>query len=192
MKDSLPVINTPRLILREITLNDTKDMFEYAQLPYIGPDAGWEPHGSISHTKEVINMFRRKKIYGQLGVYAIILREENKMIGTCELHTYVAGFKAELGYTVNPEYWGRGIAVEASKGLLKWGFEGLGLRRIECMCFIRNNQSRRVCEKLGFKYEGVRRNGYQLYDGRIYDLISYAMTDDDYDEIIRDSLWNVK
>jgi len=41
MRDSLPVINAPRLILREITLNDTKDMFEYAQLPYIGPDAGW-------------------------------------------------------------------------------------------------------------------------------------------------------
>ena len=112
------------------------------------------------------------------------------MIGTCELHTYVAGFKAELGYTVNPAYWGKGIAVEASKALLKWGFEGLGLRRIECMCFVRNNQSRRVCEKLGFKYEGVRRNGYQLYDGRIFDLISYAMTNDDYDEIVRDNLWN--
>ena len=63
MRDSLPVLNTPRLILREITLNDARDMFEYAQLPYIGPDAGWEPHSNISHTKEVINMFRRKKIF---------------------------------------------------------------------------------------------------------------------------------
>ena len=43
-------------------------MYEYAHLSFIGPEAGWEPHRNISDTKEVIRMFMRKKIYGQLGV----------------------------------------------------------------------------------------------------------------------------
>ena len=57
--------------------------------------------------------------------------ENNKMIGTVELHTYTPSFKAELGYTVSPYYWGFGYAVEASKEVIKYGFEELNLKRIE-------------------------------------------------------------
>lgn len=192
MHSGLPVIKTKRLILREICEKDIDDMFEYAKLSYVGPDAGWEPHSNRSHTREVIKMFNKKKLYGQLGVYAVILQETNKMIGTCELHTYVAGFKAELGYTINPQYWGNGYAVEASKALLKWGFECLYLKRVECLFFERNKQSKRVCEKLGFKFEGIRRKGYQLYDGGIFDIESYALTDDDYRRIGLLRLWEEK
>ena len=190
MKSSLPIFETERLILREINEHDIFDMHEYAQLSYIGPNAGWEPHGSLSHTKEVIRSFNRKPQYGQLGVYAIILKENHKMIGTVELHTYVRDFKAELGYTVSPYYWGLGIAVEASKELIKWGFNQLNLKRIECCCFSTNAQSRRVCEKLQFRYEGLRRKGYKLYNGYIGDLDCYAMIDDEFRQIIEDNLWD--
>ncbi|CCY08154.1 gCN5-related N-acetyltransferase [Coprobacillus sp. CAG:698] len=192
MINNLPILETQRLILREICEKDAKDMNEYAKIPYVGPEAGWEPHTTLSYTKNVIRMFNRKKYYGQLGVFAIILRENNKMIGTVELHTYTPSFKAELGYTVSPYYWGFGYAVEASKEVIKYGFEELNLKRIECMCFPENAQSKRVCEKLLFPYEGVRRKGYQLYNGRISDLISFAMTDDDYYKIKEEKLWEKK
>ena len=87
MQIDIPTIETKRLILREIMLEDCHDMFEYAKLPYIGPVAGWETHRSINETKTVIQMFRDKKKYGQLGVFAIVWKETNKMIGTLELHT---------------------------------------------------------------------------------------------------------
>lgn len=190
MKSNLPVFETKRLILREINESDIYDMYEYAQIPYVGPSAGWEPHGSTSHTKEVIRSFIRKPQYGQLGVYAIILKENHKMIGTVELHTYVRDFKAELGYTVSPYYWGHGYAFEASQAIIKWGFNDLHLKRIECCCFSTNNQSRRVCEKLGFRYEGLRRKGYKLYNGYIGDLDCYAMIDDEFYQILTDNLWN--
>lgn len=180
MQIDIPTIETKRLILREIMLEDCHDMFEYAKLPYIGPVAGWEPHRSINETKTVIQMFRDKKKYGQLGVFAIVWKETNKMIGTLELHTYIRGFKAELGYTVNPAYWGRGIAVEAAKEALKWGFHTLHLKRIECGTFITNIQSKRVCEKLQLTYEGIKKNGYLLYDGTIHDIACYALTDYEY------------
>lgn len=192
MQNSLPILETPRLILREICDKDAKDMFEYAKLSYIGPVAGWEPHSSVSYTKDVIKAFNRKKYYGQLGVFAVILKSENKMIGTIELHTYTPNFKAELGYTINPSYWGNGYAVEASKELLRFGFENLNLKRIECMCFTDNNQSKRVCEKLCFVYEGIRKKGYQLYNGKICDLMAYALTDDDYEKILWEKSWEKK
>lgn len=180
MFEKLPVIETKRLILREITLNDTFDMYEYASLPSFGPMAGWEPHRSILDTKSRIKMMIDKKKYGQLGTFAVILKEEDKMIGTIELHTYIRGFKAELGYSINPKYQAKGYATEAAIEAIVWGFEYLGLSRIECTTYTHNFSSQKVCEKLQFEYEGIRKKGYQLYDGSLHDLKCYGLTDDDY------------
>ncbi len=177
---SVPYMETERLILRETKPSDFKDMFEYAHLPYIGPVAGWAPHRTLGETRGVLKLFNDKKSYGQLGTIAVIWKENNKMIGTVELHTFIAGFKAELGYTINPEYWGKGIAVEASKKALEWAFCLLKLKRIECSTFVENERSIRVCEKLGLTYEGIRKKAYQLYDGSIHDLKCYSLTDDEY------------
>ena len=180
MNTKLPVIETKRLILREIQLNDCYDMFEYANLNDFGPMAGWQPHRTVGETRQIIQLFLDKVKYGQLGTFAVILKEENKMIGTLELHTYIRGFKAELGYSINPKYQGFGYATEASIEAIIWGFEELGLSRIECTTYTYNKPSQRVCEKLRFTYEGVRKKGYQLYDGSLHDLKCYAITDDEY------------
>lgn len=180
MNTKLPIIETKRLILREINLNDCIDMFEYAKLKDFGPMAGWQPHRSVGETKSIIQLFHDKKKYGQLGTFAVILKEENKMIGTLELHTYVRGYKAELGYSINPKYQGCGYATEAAIEAIIWGFEDLGLARIECSTYTHNISSQKVCEKLRFTYEGVRKKGYQLYDGSLHDIKCYAITDDEY------------
>lgn len=180
MNTILPIIETKRLILREIKLSDCKDMHEYACLPGFGPMAGWQPHRTLGETKSIIQMFIDKKKYGQLGTFAVILKEENKMIGTLELHTYMRGFKAELGYSINPNYQGKGYATEGAIEVLIWGFEDLGLARIECTTYTHNFSSQKVCEKLHLTYEGVRKKGYQLYDGSLHDLKCYAITEDEY------------
>ncbi len=188
--EKLPNISTPRLLLREIEETDAADMFHYARLPMVGPNAGWQPHTSPSETKAIIKLFKGKTKYGQLGVFAIVWKENNKMIGTIELHSYTRGHKAELGYTVSPDYWGRGIAVEASKYIIAWGFKDLGLKRIECTAFTNNHKSRRVCEKLGLTYECIKRKGYLLYDGSIRDIECYAITDDEFiNRIYIDAWW---
>ena len=186
---TLPTIETERLILREIEEKDYIDMYEYASLPYIGPVAGWQPHTSPNYTKSVIKMYRNKYQFGQIGVYAIHLKENDKMIGTVELHTYTKGFKAELGYTINPKYWGKGIAYEASREVVRFGFDDLNLKRIECCSFVNNIQSKRVCEKLGLTYEGIKKKAYVLYDGTIHDLICYAIVDDEFYDRIRQGNW---
>lgn len=186
---NLPIIETQRLILREIEQIDTYDMYEYARLYNVGPTAGWQPHSSVSETSATIKLFQSKKKYGQPGVFAVVLKESNKMIGTIELHTYTKDYKAELGYTINPKYWGQGYAYEAAKAVIKWGFEKLNLIRIECTTFSTNYQSNRVCEKLGLRYEGLRKKGYMLYDGTVHDLECYAIVDDEYFERVRNNTW---
>lgn len=178
----MPIIETERLFLREISYSDLEDIFEYSKLPFVGPSAGWEPHRNLNDTKKVIEIFLNKRKYGQLGVFAIILKSEKKMIGTVELHSYIKSFKAELGYTVNPKYWGKGYATEASKAILHWGFKRLNLTRIESTTFINNYSSKRVCEKLGLRFEGIRKKGYMLYDGSIHDVIAFAITDEEYND----------
>ena len=189
MQKNLPVLETKRLILREIEDKDCFDMYEYAHLSYIGPSAGWEPHTNLTNTKNIIKLFKGKIDYGQLGVFAVVLKENNKMIGTIELHSFVKGFKAELGYTINPYYWGKGYALEASKAVIAWGFDHLELKRIECIMFCVNQQSIRVCEKLGLTLEGKRKKGYMLYDGTVNDVLCYSIVDEEFYERIRNHTW---
>lgn len=177
---SVPTYETKRLILRETELDDAKDYFEFACLDNVGPVAGWREHKSVNETKAVLNLFEGKKDTGQLGTMAVVLKENNKMIGTVELHTYTKDFKAELGYTISPYYWGKEYAVEASLKALDWGFNKLHLKRIEASTLTFNKQSYRVLEKLHFTFEGLRKKAYKMYDGKIYDIYSYALTDEEY------------
>ncbi len=177
---SLPVMKTERLVLREIHIGDAKDMFEYAKRPNVGPMAGWEPHESLADSINVIDMFHRQKEKGALGVWAIVLKETDKMIGTIELHGYRQGHKAELGYVISSDYWGMGYTVEAAKAVLKYAFEYLGLKRVDCNAFSINKQSIRVCEKLGLKYVGTKQKGYMRFDGQLFDEVMFGITDDEY------------
>lgn len=191
--NKLPVFKTDRLILRDINVYDAPDMFEYSCSPLVGPMAGWEPHKTVLETASVINLFIDSKNRGEPGVFAIIHRENNKMIGTIELYNYKPGFKAELGYALSPAYWGQGLIVEAANCLIDWGFNDLNLKRIEVAAFKENYQSQRVCEKLGFQKEGIARNAYLRYDGIVCDKVMFGMTDLDYYEKMkqeyRERIW---
>lgn len=176
----LPMIQTERLILREISILDAVDMYEYSKDPLVGPLAGWAPHRSIDESLGVIGMFLDAKKRGEPGVYAIVLKSANKMIGTIELYNHVPSYKAELGYSIASKYWGQGYATEAAKAVVDVGFKILKLKRIEASTYVDNYQSQRVCEKVGFQKEGIARNGYLRYDGQIFDKLVYGITDEDY------------
>lgn len=178
----LPTLFTNRLIIRPLSVLDADDMFEYAKTPYVGPMAGWAPHISITETMSIIRLMTTIKNPYELGCWAIVLKENNKMIGTIELYNHITNFKAELGYSLNPVYWKNGYTTEAAKEVVSYGFEFLNLKRIEIGTFIDNISSQKVAEKLGFIKEGVARNGYVRYDGKIFDKLIYGMTIEEYIE----------
>ena len=120
-------------------------MYEYAKTNLVGPKAGWAPHINLNETFTILrNMVLFKPQY-ELGNWAIVDKNTNKMIGTIELYNYIPNFKAELGYALNPAYWGQGLVTEAGLKVLEFGFDSLELKSIEAGTFLDNYQSQRVC-----------------------------------------------
>ena len=140
----LPTLYTQRLIIRPLSILDADDMYEYAKTPYVGPTAGWPPHSSVQETISIIKTMTTIKTPYELGSWAIVLKSSNKMIGTIELYNYIYRFKAELGYSINPAFWGCGFATEAAREVISYAFEFLELKRIEVGTFVDNYQSQRV------------------------------------------------
>ena len=175
----MPYFETERLILRELKRSDARSILDYAQLPNVGPMAGWEPHKTIEDSLEFINYAIKKRDFGQPGIFSIILKENYQMIGTIEIHSYKE-FKGDMGFVLHPDYWNRGIITEAAKAIIIYGMEILELKRLTYCHFPHNVTSKRVCEKLGFKFEGILRNKYILFDGTVLDDVTYSITNEDY------------
>ena len=147
------MLETERLILRKWTEEDAESLFEYAKDSEIGPAAGWPPHKSVEESRAVI-----KNVFDGAECYAICEKEKNIAIGAVELklNGYTNKTKRddeyELGYWLGQPFWGRGYMPEASRELLRRGFEDLGMTTIWCAYYDGNLKSKRVQEKLGFVY----------------------------------------
>ena len=83
--------------------------------------------------------------------------------------------RAEMGYWVGRKYWKQGIATEAAKAMLEFGFKKLGLHSVIARYFDINPASGRVMEKCGMKYEGTLRssdwNNQGICDASYYALL---------------------
>lgn len=145
------IFKTERLILRPWKESDASNLYKYAKNPNIGPIAGWPPHQSIEESLNIINTVFAKK-----ETYAIV--KDDEAIGSIGILIHPDGNHywgdncGELGYWIGEPYWGQGLIVEASKVLLKHGFEDLGLKKIYATFKNDNFQSKRVLEKLDFHH----------------------------------------
>lgn len=176
---------TERLILREFHYSDIDDLFEYARNPNVGPNAGWKPHESKRESLSVLKQFINS---GE--VWAIVYKDNNKVIGSIGLHKDAKRSNERarmIGYALSEEYWGQGLATEAAKCVIKYGFEVMKLDIISVYHYPHNYRSKRVIEKCGFKYEGILRHASILYDGNLCDEVCYSMTKDEYISIYRES-----
>lgn len=160
---NLPTLETKRLVLRRMLVSDCYDMFEYARLPEVTEHLTWSPHANLDYTKEYLAHLSHHYRLGDFYDWALILKEENKMIGTCGFTRFhFPHDSAEVGYVINPGYRGRGIAPEALAAVLAFGFETVGLHRIEAKFVAENEASRRVMEKVGMRFEGIAREGMKI------------------------------
>lgn len=81
---------------------------------------------------------------------------------------------AEIGYFIAEPYWGKGIATEAVRQIVEYGFSTLGMIRIYAGVFAYNPASMKVLEKCGFQKEGIARNAL-IKNGKIWDEHRYAI-----------------
>ncbi len=114
---------------------------------------------------------------------AIVLPASGQLIGNCGIRQESpASQEAEIGYELDPEYWGRGYATEAACEMLAFGFTELGLHRVSSWCVADNTASAHVLEKLGLRLEGrVREKEY--YKGRWWDVLLYGILRKEWEAI---------
>lgn len=144
-------LETERLILRPFSLRDASDLIEIEKFnkKFRGKDALQKAQTWI------------KKSVNKKGFYlAIVLKEENKVIGyteLCHLDWFPYHEAGEICYHLNKRYWGKGYATEGSKSLIDYCFGKLKFRKIYADTDPDNFASQNVLKKLGFKLEGVIR-----------------------------------
>ena len=180
-----PKLYTNRLILREINISDILDIYEYASDKEMTTYTVWEPHKMLSETKMFVNSIVNQYVQGELAAFGMEFKDEQKLIGTCGFITYdKSEHKAELAYAMSRKYWGRGLATEAARAFLEYGFKELHLKRIEAGCHIENESSEKLMKRLGMKYDRIIKNDLFI-KGMYRDTKRYFVTRDMYSEVKR-------
>ena len=160
---NLPNLITDRLVLRQMKVKDAEDMFEYARCEDVTRYLTWKAHPSVKYTEEYLKYLQTRYAAGDFYDFAVTLRDSGKMIGTCGFTRFdSANNSAEIGYVINPAYHGQGIATEAARAVIDFGFSELRLHRIEARHMVGNDASHRVMEKLGMKTDGTLREAYYV------------------------------
>ncbi|MGB7595286.1 MAG: GNAT family N-acetyltransferase [Erysipelotrichaceae bacterium] len=180
LKLNVPIIETKRLILRPIQIEDANDLFAYASDEEVVRLLSWPKHENVQRSETSIREhFLTRPERGIPEAYAIIHKADDKMIGTLDVHTVRFGDVGEIGYVLNRNYHNQGLMSEALVAALPVWFHICGFRRLEIMHNEINIGSRRVIEKAGFIKEGTYRKLRSEKDGFYYDFPFYAMLKED-------------
>jgi [ribosomal protein S5]-alanine N-acetyltransferase len=174
LKD-LPTLETERLILRKMVLNDAEAVFAYASNSEVSRYTLWETHRSIEDSRAFLEFATQKYENGGEPDWGIVYRGNGCLVGACGLVNWEAEHaRAEVGFVLSREYWGRGLMSEAVRAILRFGFERMNLNRIEARCIAENAASARVMEKVGMVYEGTLRQR-EYIKGTYRDIKLYAI-----------------
>jgi [ribosomal protein S5]-alanine N-acetyltransferase len=154
-----PILETERLHLIDITQNHANSLFEILSLDEVTKYYGTDTFTSIEEAKKLIDMFQ-KNYYEKRSIrWGIILKENNKFIGTVGLNgLQLKNKKAEIGYEIHPSYWRKSYTTEAIREVLRYSYVELKLNRIGAVVYLENEASSKLLEKLGFSKEGVLRD----------------------------------
>jgi ribosomal-protein-alanine N-acetyltransferase len=175
------LIETKRLMLRKFEYTDDENMLKYwisdpkIQSMYLEP---------VYTTKEEVRALLGKYIsnYEKNDYYrwAIILKETNKCIGQIAYFLLDKNNHfAEIEYCIGSIFQRRGLATEATRAIIQYGFEKMNLHKVQISHKSINIPSRRVIEKCGFVYEGTLRD-YFYMDGRYVDRLYYSILKDEF------------
>lgn len=174
-----PVINSERLILRPMTLDDTNALFELTSdletAKYVS-----NIHRNLNDTADYIVT---KFLNAPLGQFAIEEKLTGKMIGSVSYNRIDSLMKtAEIGYMLNRHYWNKGYMTETLKTMLEYGFEKFEFNSLMAVFDKNNVASRKVILKSGLKYlfeDPYSRKDFIDPQKNVTDVF-YRLTKDEY------------
>ena len=176
----IPTVTTERLVMRKMLPSDAPDMYEYAQDPIVTRFLLWDPHVNLKFTQSYLKFIQTQYAAGCFFDWALTLAESGKMIGTCGFASIdLENDTGEIGYVINPDFWGAGYATEALQRVMSFGFGVLGMHRVYVRIMSGNLASERVAKKCGMRHEATLYSSL-LVKGEYRTIKIYAILRDEF------------
>lgn len=176
------MLQTNRFELRVIVDDDINNVYRGLSNPEVIKYYGVS-FMTLESTREQMEWYANL-LATKTGIWwGIYTKDTNEFCGAGGLNDVDAQHrKAEIGFWLLPEYWGRGILKEVMPHIFDYGFEDLHLNRIEGFVDGGNDKCKRAIEKVNFKYEGTMRQA-EYKDGQPIDVAIYARLKEEHDQL---------
>lgn len=177
------VLRTPRLVLRPLDVTDVDGLWPYVSNPELPRYMTWSAHRDRSETRAFVEMRVRGMAEDRNAAW--VVEQDGAVAGLVGLDEILRDVGArrfdrcEIGWWVAPPLWGRGICTEAARAIVDFAFGPLGMHKVTVGCVEENLASRRVIEKLGFRFLSVRKD-HCFRDDRWWDDRDYELTVDEW------------
>ena len=171
-----PQLETDRLILREMTQDDVGFYFRHFNNKEVVEGSCFPGPKTLESATEELELYCIRRFKENRGIrWGIVRKGSEELIGKCGYYDWnKTSRRAEVGYDLEPAHWGEGIMTEALCAVLRYGFEEMGLNRIQAIIDSENVKSIKLVERLGFKKEGVlRQNSY--FRGQFRDEVCFSL-----------------
>ena len=173
--DPFPVITAERLLLRKVNMKDVNEIFFLRSDERVMKFIDRTPAKSVEEASDFVKNILTLEENNEAVTWAITLNGKTKLIGTiCYWSIQKAHFRAEVGYVLHPEFWGKGIMQEALEEIIKFGFNSMNLHSIEANVNPGNEASIKLLERNNFRREAFFREKY-FFDGKFLDTAIYSL-----------------
>jgi RimJ/RimL family protein N-acetyltransferase/GrpB-like predicted nucleotidyltransferase (UPF0157 family) len=175
-------LETENLFLKQISMEYQADIFRQFSDNDVNKylvDA--EPFVSMEEAEELINWYTSPQPRSHHR-WVIFRQTDGAFLGTCGYHNWDKNNNiCEIGYDLYKDYWGKGYMTEALQEVIKFGFEKMGLNRIQGFIHTQNEKSLNVLFRLGFKQEGIIRDKH-YFRGNYYDHFCLSLLKREWQE----------
>jgi ribosomal-protein-alanine N-acetyltransferase len=177
---TFPILTTERLTLRRLLLSDAPDVLVFRGDPQVQKYNG-PVYRDVKKVETLIEELHAEYA-ARVGIgWAVTLTGSDRVLGLFGYHDWNRYHRrAEVGYDLARAYWRRGIASEALRAIVRFGYERMDLNRIYAGTIADNHRSVRLLERLGFQREGTRRQHSWEEDGTFHDSALYGLLRHEY------------
>lgn len=170
-----PILETERLVLRKLAATDRQTVFEIRSNPETMQYIPRPLAKTIEDADALIDMINGFADRDEKINWAITEKGNDTLVGIIGYHQFKPeSDRAEVGYVLHHKYLRRGIAQEALKVVLDYGFNEMKSHSIEAIIRPENIASRKLVENAGFVQEAYFKD-YVFHDGRYLDETVYSL-----------------
>lgn len=182
-RHALPVLTGELSSLRELEPGDAANLLPLLSAPEVARFISPPPH-SLEQFAWFIETSRRERAAGRYAGFALVPHGHPGAVGVVQLRQTERGFvTAEWGFAMGSRWWGSGLFMDASRLLLDFAFDLVGVHRLEARAAVANARCQAAMQKVGAVREGVLRKSLTAADGTRHDQVLWSLLAEDWREL---------